>query len=115
MARNNRMELIERVTAVGARLITQAAIVAAEGRNLILRIGSESRPQPIGDVLLIAIGPHPVRDVVKIVEAAGVDYALAGDCYRPGDFLTCLRDAWMVALSVDQRSGSDASFQETAT
>jgi pyruvate/2-oxoglutarate dehydrogenase complex dihydrolipoamide dehydrogenase (E3) component len=106
MARNNRMELIERVTAVGARLITQATIVAAEGRNLALRIGAESQAHPIGDVLVIATGPRPVRDVVKILEAAGVDYALAGDCYRSGDFLTCLRDAWMVALSVDQRIGA---------
>jgi pyruvate/2-oxoglutarate dehydrogenase complex dihydrolipoamide dehydrogenase (E3) component len=106
MARNNRMELIERVTAAGARPITQATIVAAEGLNLSLRIGSESHAHPIGDVLVIAIGPRPVRDVVKILEAAGVDYALAGDCYRPGDFLTCLRDAWMVALSVDHRTGA---------
>jgi len=107
MARNNRMELIERVSAAGARLITQAMIVAAEGRNLSIRVGQESQvhPHPIGDVLVIAIGPRPVRDVVKILEAVGVDYALAGDCYRPGDFLTCLRDAWMVALSVDRRIG----------
>jgi len=32
-----------------------------------------------------------------------VPYALVGDANKPGDFLTCLRDAWMVALSVDHR------------
>jgi hypothetical protein len=53
-------------------------------------------------VLLIAIGPRPVRDVVTVLEAAGVPYELAGDCYRPGDFLTAIRDAAMVALSVER-------------
>ena len=103
MARNNRMELIERVEAAGARIVTQATIVAAQGANLMLRIGEETRSHAIGEVLLIAIGPRPVRDVVKMLEAAGVDYELAGDCCRPGDFLTCIRDAWLVALSVDHR------------
>jgi len=28
---------------------------------------------------------------------------VVGDAYRPGDFLTCLRDAWLTALSVDNR------------
>jgi hypothetical protein len=34
---------------------------------------------------------------------AGIEYAIVGDAYKPGDFLSCLRDAWMVALSVDER------------
>jgi hypothetical protein len=58
----------------------------------------------IGDVLLIAIGPAPVRDPVRILEEAAVPYELVGDCYRPGDFLTAIRDAAMVALSVEQRA-----------
>jgi hypothetical protein len=28
---------------------------------------------------------------------------MIGDAYRPGDFLTCLRDASLTALSVDRR------------
>ncbi len=51
----------------------------------------------------IAIGAVPNRDVVPAIEAAGIEYALAGDASRPGDFLTCIRDAWLVALSVDER------------
>jgi len=86
-------------------VVTQATIVALEGRNLIIRVGAETKTYAIGDALLIAIGPRPVRDVVNILEAAGVDYALAGDCDRPGDFLTCIRDAWMVALAVDHGVG----------
>jgi hypothetical protein len=30
-----------------------------------------------------------------------VPYAIIGDAWQPGDFLSCLRDAWMTALSVD--------------
>jgi hypothetical protein len=50
----------------------------------------------------------PVRDAVALVEAAGIDYALAGDASRPGDFLTCIRDGWMIALSVETRFGMKA-------
>jgi NADPH-dependent 2,4-dienoyl-CoA reductase/sulfur reductase-like enzyme len=102
MARNNRMELIERVAARGGRVLTEARIERAAGASLQIRIGSaEPQPLEIGDVLMIATGPRPVRDAVAVLEAAGVRYELAGDCSRPGDFLTALRDAWMVALSVD--------------
>ena len=54
----------------------------------------------IGDCLVVATGPAPELSAVAAVEAAGVPYALAGDCNQPGDFLSCLRDAWMVALLV---------------
>jgi NADPH-dependent 2,4-dienoyl-CoA reductase/sulfur reductase-like enzyme len=109
MARNNRMELIERVEAKGATLLTKANIVAARGHALEIRIDADSRPSTvaIGDVLLIAIGPHPVRDCIPVLEAAGVPYELAGDCYRPGDFLTAIRDAWLVALAVEHRAAAE--------
>jgi 2,4-dienoyl-CoA reductase-like NADH-dependent reductase (Old Yellow Enzyme family)/NADPH-dependent 2,4-dienoyl-CoA reductase/sulfur reductase-like enzyme len=104
MARNNRMELIERVQGCGGRLLTGIQIIGARGDHFEVRAGAEAPTQqiPIGDVLLIAIGPRPVRDVVTVLEAAGVPYELAGDCYRPGDFLTAIRDAAMVALSVER-------------
>jgi len=110
MARNNRMELIERVQAAGAQTVTQAQILGAAGRFLQLQVAAENatRTLEIGEVLMIATGPRPVRDAVELLEAAGVDYALAGDCYRPGDFLTGIRDASMVALSVDHRFRSTA-------
>ena len=34
-------------------------------------------------------------------EEVGLPYSLVGDANKPGDFLSCLRDAWMVALSLD--------------
>jgi hypothetical protein len=41
-----------------------------------------------------------------------VPYAAIGDANRPGDFLSCLRDAWLVALSVDRHPRRD--LKETA-
>jgi hypothetical protein len=39
---------------------------------------------------------------VPLLEAAGIHYELAGDCYRPGDFLSCLRDGFLAGLAVDR-------------
>jgi NADPH-dependent 2,4-dienoyl-CoA reductase/sulfur reductase-like enzyme len=103
MARNNRMELIERVRSAGARTWTGARIEAVHDRALRLQLAEGEETLEIGDALLFATGPQPVRDATGLLEAAGVEYALAGDCYRPGDFLSCIRDAWMVALSIEQR------------
>jgi NADPH-dependent glutamate synthase beta subunit-like oxidoreductase len=109
MARNNRMELIERVQARGARVLTQARVVGAAGATLDLERADGGVTQvDIGDHLIVAIGPAPEREGAAACEEAGVPYVLAGDANKPGDFLTCLRDAWMVALSVD-RLGARAS------
>ena len=104
MARNNRMELIERLESRGTKLYINTQVLKAEGTRLVVRaFNEEDANLELGDFLMIAIGPVPNRDVVPAVEEAGVEYALAGDAHRPGDFLTCVRDAWMLALSVDER------------
>ena len=106
MARNNRMELIDRLVMRGVGLHTERSVLKAEGSSLLLRLKDGSTTTlPIGDVLMLAIGPLPNRDVVPAIEAAGIDFALAGDANRPGDFLSCFRDASMLALSVDHRFG----------
>jgi len=104
MARNNRMELIERVAARGTRIITAASVIGAEGTRLELE-GADGVTTllDIGSVLIVAIGPASDQEASRACEAAGVPYAVVGDAYRPGDFLTCLRDAWLTALSVDNR------------
>jgi hypothetical protein len=38
---------------------------------------------------------------MDIVTQSGIAYARIGDCNVPGDFLTGIRDAGMVAMSVD--------------
>lgn len=108
MARNNRMELVERLAARGTQMFTRVKVERAAGTALTL--GAEdgaTRDIDIGDALVFATGPAPVRDVVPMLEETGVDYELAGDCYRPGDFLSCLRDGWLAALSVDHRFRRD--------
>jgi pyruvate/2-oxoglutarate dehydrogenase complex dihydrolipoamide dehydrogenase (E3) component len=104
MARNNRMELLDRLRERGAQIFTHAKVEKAAATTIEF-VGSDGLRDTIdiGDYLIIAIGPLPDRDVVPIVERSGVNHALVGDCSQPGDFLSCLRDAGMVALSIEQR------------
>ncbi len=104
MARNNRMELVERLAARSTQLLTRVKVERAIGGTLTLHGGDGTiRDIEAGDALIFATGPAPVRDVVPLLDEAGVDYELAGDCYRPGDFLSCLRDGWLAALSLERR------------
>jgi pyruvate/2-oxoglutarate dehydrogenase complex dihydrolipoamide dehydrogenase (E3) component len=107
MARNNRMELTDRLAERGTQMLTRVLVERAAGTTLTLRSADPSaaghRDIDVGDALIFATGPAPVRDVVPLLEEAGIDYELAGDCYRPGDFLSCLRDGQLAALSVDHR------------
>jgi len=104
MARNNRFELIERLEANGVRLITRCSIQGVAGRQLRVQIGGAAPIDlPIGDALVFAHGPRPNIDVIAAVEDAGVPYACVGDCSAPGDFLSAIRDAWMVALGIDNQ------------
>jgi pyruvate/2-oxoglutarate dehydrogenase complex dihydrolipoamide dehydrogenase (E3) component len=114
MARNNRMELVERLAARGTPMLTRVKVERAVGTTLTLR-GDDGVTCDIdvGDALIFATGPASVRDVVPLLEQAGIDYELAGDCYRPGDFLSCLRDGWLAALSVDRRFRGATQFAVT--
>ncbi|ANN78344.1 NAD(P)/FAD-dependent oxidoreductase [Bordetella flabilis] len=105
MARNNKFELVERLAADGVRLITRCRIVRAEGETLDVQVEGEGpRDIAVGDMLVFATGPRPNVDVMPAVASTGVPYARIGDCNAPGDFLAAVRDAWMVALSVDERA-----------
>ncbi len=104
MARNNRFELLERLAAAGIQVITSCRIDGVAERHLDVRIGQDAPCQlPIGAALIFATGPRPSLDVLRIVEASGVPYARVGDCNVPGDFMSGLRDAWMVALGIDSQ------------
>jgi len=104
VARNNRMELVERLAERSTRMLMRMKVEHAAGTTLKLK-SDDGKPQEIdvGDALIFATGPAPVRDVVSLLEQTCVDYELAGDCYRPGDFLSCLRDGSLAALSVEHR------------
>jgi 2,4-dienoyl-CoA reductase-like NADH-dependent reductase (Old Yellow Enzyme family)/thioredoxin reductase len=113
MARNNRIELVERLAARGTPMLTRVKVERALGTILTLRADDGTTNDiDVGDALIFATGPAPVRDVAPLLEEAGVDYELAGDCYRPGDFLSCLRDGWLAALSVDHRFRGVANVKD---
>jgi len=100
MARNNRFEVLARLERGQARILTGARVDSVTaGRIVVDRRGEQLVIEP-GEVVIAAIGPEPNRDVLPAIEAAGVPYVLVGDCNRPGDFLTAIRDASMAALAI---------------
>jgi len=104
MARNNKFELLERIAAAGVRVITQCRIESLSARHVTVTIGQAASTQlAIGQVLIFANGPRSNTEVVAALEQVGVPYALVGDCHAPGDFLSAIRDGWMVALGIDQQ------------
>ncbi|MBC7436744.1 MAG: FAD-dependent oxidoreductase [Bdellovibrionales bacterium] len=110
MARNNKFELLERLADSGVRVITQCRIQGLAGREVKVQIGQgEAESLAIGQTLIFATGPRPNTDVVEAVEASGVPYSCVGDCNVPGDFLSALRDAWMVGLGIDAQLRHAAS------
>ena len=99
MARNNKFELLERIAAAGVRVITKCRIESLSARHLTVKIDQAAATQlAIGQVLIFANGPRSNIDVVAAIEEVGVPYARVGDCHAPGDFLSAIRDGWMVRL-----------------
>ncbi|PZW48081.1 2,4-dienoyl-CoA reductase-like NADH-dependent reductase (Old Yellow Enzyme family) [Humitalea rosea] len=102
MARNNRFDLLERLERGGMKTLTGTFVEGFVGDQVMLRSGERRWNMPAGDVVIHAVGPVPNRDVLPVLEQAGVDYVLVGDCNRPSDFLDGIRDAWMTALAVER-------------
>jgi hypothetical protein len=45
-----------------------------------------------------------VRDVTHLADEVGVPWVMAGDCNNvPGDFLTAIRDASMIAWAAEEK------------
>jgi 2,4-dienoyl-CoA reductase-like NADH-dependent reductase (Old Yellow Enzyme family)/NADPH-dependent 2,4-dienoyl-CoA reductase/sulfur reductase-like enzyme len=103
MARNNRFDLLERLERAGMRSMTGTLVEGFEDGLLVLRNGERRWTMAPGDLIVHAVGPVPNRDVLPVLEEAGVEYVLVGDCNRPSDFLDGIRDAWMTALSVERQ------------
>jgi NADPH-dependent 2,4-dienoyl-CoA reductase/sulfur reductase-like enzyme len=103
MARNNRFEILTRLTENGATLLTETTIETATNSEFVLtRRGQEMR-LPAGDAVVVAIGPEPDRSVVAEIEKTDIPYVLVGDCNRPADFMAAIRDASMVAHAIAHR------------
>ena len=103
MARNNRYDVLERLEKGGARVLVNAPVESVEDGTVWAKIEGARTPVDAGDLIIAAVGPIPNRDIVPEVERAGVPYALAGDCNQIGDFLSAVRDGWMLALGIDAR------------
>jgi hypothetical protein len=79
-------------------VLINAPVECVEEGTVWATIAGTRTPIEAGDLIIAAIGPLPNRDIVPEVERAGVPFALAGDCNQIGDFMTAVRDGWMLAL-----------------
>ena len=103
MARNNRYDVLDRLDKGGASVLTNAPVESIDGDKVWVMHDGKREAIDAGDMIIIAIGPLPDRDIVPEVERAGVQYVLAGDCNRIGDFMSAVRDGWMLATAIDLR------------
>lgn len=103
MARNNRYDVLDRIAKGGAQVLTNAPVESIEGGTIWVKRDGKREAIDAGDMIVIAIGPLPNRDIVSEVERSGAQYVLAGDCNQIGDFLTAVRDGWMLATAIDLR------------
>jgi 2,4-dienoyl-CoA reductase-like NADH-dependent reductase (Old Yellow Enzyme family)/NADPH-dependent 2,4-dienoyl-CoA reductase/sulfur reductase-like enzyme len=111
MARNNRFEIVSRLESNGTTFLKETSVQGLANGQLVLKSkGEELRIDP-GAAIVIAIGPEPNRDVLPVVQTAGLPYVLIGDCNRPGDFLTAIRDASMAALACNHRLSAHTNSQ----
>jgi 2,4-dienoyl-CoA reductase-like NADH-dependent reductase (Old Yellow Enzyme family)/thioredoxin reductase len=104
MARNNRWDVLLRLREAKAEIVTGAPVIRIEGDTILCKSGDNIVRHPAGDRIVLAIGARPSREVSQLAEAAGVPWVMAGDCNNvPGDFLTAIRDASMIAWAVEEK------------
>jgi pyruvate/2-oxoglutarate dehydrogenase complex dihydrolipoamide dehydrogenase (E3) component len=104
MARNNRWDVLLRLREANARIVTGAPVVSIEGDTILCRNGQDIVRHAAGDSIVLAIGSRPLREVSQLAEEAGVPWVMAGDCNNvPGDFLTAIRDASMIAWAAEDK------------
>lgn len=105
MSKSNRMEVIDRLKAAKVNILVKTEVVAVNEGGLTLRESTGvERQHSIGSFLIIAVGAQPNLEMVALLDQAGVPYIAIGDCYQPGDFMSCLRDARMVGASIDNHA-----------
>ena len=110
MARNNRFDVVARVEASGATILTNTVIDSLRDGEFVLRTGERVHSVPVGDAVILAVGPAPDLRVMPEIEAAGIPHVLVGDCNKPGDFMTAIRDASMVAVAIQMRTPAQRSL-----
>ena len=114
MARNNRTDIMIRLRERGAAFHTRAKVLRlVEGTLHFTEDGAARSLVGITHVVA-AVGAVPDRDAVPEVEAAGLPFTIVGDANQPGDFLSVLRDAWMVGLALGLRRDAASSRENAA-
>jgi len=103
MARNNRTDIMIRLRAAGVTFHTGARVNRLE--DGVLHYEHGGAPQRLEGIthVIAAVGALPNRDALAAVEATGLPHTLVGDANQPGDYLSVLRDAWMVGLALGLR------------
>ena len=104
MARNNRWDVLLRLRDAKAEIVTGAPVMSIERDEILCRRGQDIVRHPAGDRIVLAVGARPLRDVSRLADEAGVPWVAVGDCNSvPGDFLTAIRDASMVAWAAEEK------------
>ena len=109
MARNNRSDILLRLTAAGVRILLKTRIESARGLELSLISADELIKIDAGSFIFTAIGPKAERRLSNELKAAGVAHVLVGDCQQPGDFMAAVRDGFFVGTSLRTRFGKGVS------
>jgi 2,4-dienoyl-CoA reductase-like NADH-dependent reductase (Old Yellow Enzyme family)/thioredoxin reductase len=104
MARNNRWDVLLRLREAKAEIVTGVPVMSIEGDTILCRKGEDIVRHAAGDLIVLAIGARPLREASKLADEAGVPWVMVGDCNNvPGDFLTAIRDASMVAWAAEDK------------
>jgi 2,4-dienoyl-CoA reductase-like NADH-dependent reductase (Old Yellow Enzyme family)/thioredoxin reductase len=104
MARNNRWDVLLRLREAKAEIVTGAPVMSIEGDTILCRKGDDIVRHAAGDLIVLAIGARPLREASKLADEAGVPWVMVGDCNNvPGDFLTAIRDASMIAWAAEEK------------
>jgi NADPH-dependent 2,4-dienoyl-CoA reductase/sulfur reductase-like enzyme len=110
MARNNRYDVLDRLAKGGARVLVNAPVERVENDKVWAIVDGARTPVEAGDLIVSAIGPLPNRDIVPEVERSGVPCVLAGDCNQIGDFMTAIRDGWLIATGLSRAATRDNPY-----
>jgi dimethylglycine catabolism A len=111
MSRSNRREVLDRLSDAGVAVLLETQVLEASGALLRVGTANGARTHDIGEYLLIATGAQPNRSALAAVEASGAPFVTIGDACQPGDFMSCIRDAWMVGLAIDDYPWNSKTVQ----
>jgi pyruvate/2-oxoglutarate dehydrogenase complex dihydrolipoamide dehydrogenase (E3) component len=103
LSKSNRREILDRLENAAVQIFTNANIINVMPCEIEFNINNGLMQKvSIGDALLIAVGAQPKLSLLGEIQDLGISYVVVGDANSPGDFMSCIRDAWMVGSSVDR-------------